>query len=341
MMDRTYQLCFISCLRLHRKYFSIGNALINLAFRSLIRNFAPWMKDISILIPTYNGICQTLVQALHQQAEALPISYEIIVADDGSTQLSTILTNRAINQISHCRYVERPENTGRAAIRNFLASQAQYPWLLFIDSDMEVCRADYLRQYATSEGEAIVYGGVVIGPLQSGNLRSMYEKASEQGHTPECRRQSPYHDFHTANFLVRRDLMQQHPFDLRFRRYGYEDVLFGKQMQLHHIPILHIDNPLSFEHFESNADFISKTEEGLRTLCQFRQELQDYSRLLHFFGTPASFWLTTPCSLLYRLLGSLMRRNLTSTHPSLQLFKLYKLSYLATLLKTKQTTSSI
>ena len=182
---------------------------------------------------------------------------------------------------------------------------------------------------------------VVIGPLQSGNLRSMYEKASEQGHTPECRRQSPYHDFHTANFLVRRDLMQQHPFDLRFRRYGYEDVLFGKQMQLHHIPILHIDNPLSFEHFESNADFISKTEEGLRTLCQFRQELQDYSRLLHFFGTPASFWLTTPCSLLYRLLGSLMRRNLTSTHPSLQLFKLYKLSYLATLLKTKQTTSSI
>ena len=299
------------------------------------------MKDISILIPTYNGICLTLVQALHQQAEALPISYEIIVADDGSTQLSTILTNRTINQMTHCRYVERPENTGRAAIRNYLASQAKYPWLLFIDSDMEVCRADYLRQYATSEGEAIVYGGVVIGPLQSGNLRSMYEKASEQGHTPECRRQSPYHDFHTANFLVRRDLMQQHPFDLRFRRYGYEDVLFGKQMQLHHIPILHIDNPLSFEHFESNADFISKTEEGLRTLCQFRQELQDYSRLLHFFGTPASFWLTTPCSLLYRLLGSLMRRNLTSTHPSLQLFKLYKLSYLATLLKTKQTTSSI
>ena len=55
------------------------------------------MKDISILIPTYNGICLTLVQALHQQAEALPISYEIIVADDGSTQQSTILANRTIN----------------------------------------------------------------------------------------------------------------------------------------------------------------------------------------------------------------------------------------------------
>ena len=107
------------------------------------------MKDISILIPTYNGICLTLVQALHQQAEALPISYEIIVADDGSTQQSTILTNRAINQMTHCRYVERPENTGRAAIRNYLASQAKYPWLLFIDSDMEVCRADYLSLYAS------------------------------------------------------------------------------------------------------------------------------------------------------------------------------------------------
>ena len=285
------------------------------------------MKDISILIPTYNGICLTLVQALHQQAEALPISYEIIVADDGSTQQSTILANRTINQMTHCRYVERPENTGRAAIRNYLASQAKYPWLLFIDSDMEVCRADYLRQYATSEGEAIVYGGVVIGPLQSGNLRSMYEKAAESKHTYEERQQSPYRDFHTANFMIQRALMIEHPFDERFRNYGYEDVLFGKAMEQAGVPILHIDNPMSFEIFEENEHFVSKTEEGLRTLYQFRHELKGYSRLLDRVQdlprTPIRWW--------HQLFGAIERKHLTGRHPSLWVFNMYKIGYFLSL----------
>ena len=48
------------------------------------------MKDISVLIPTYNDVCITLVKALQQQAEALDTNYEIIVADDGSTNAEAI-----------------------------------------------------------------------------------------------------------------------------------------------------------------------------------------------------------------------------------------------------------
>ena len=233
---------------------------------------------LSILIPTYNGICTKLVSDLQAQAQELGITYEIIVADDGSTDSASVEANRAINALPHCRYVERTENVGRAAIRNFLATQAVHPWLLFIDSDMMVCRNDFLQRYANSDNiqaDSILYGGVTIGQLIPGNLRSMYEKVSEHEHTPERRQQSPYHDFHTANFMAPRQLMLQYPFDQRFRHYGYEDVLFGKQMKQHAIPIIHIDNPLSFEVFETNADFVSKTEEGLRTLHQFRDELQD------------------------------------------------------------------
>ena len=41
------------------------------------------MKELSVLIPTYNDLCTELVTTLQQQAEKLGTSYEIIVADDG------------------------------------------------------------------------------------------------------------------------------------------------------------------------------------------------------------------------------------------------------------------
>jgi glycosyltransferase involved in cell wall biosynthesis len=283
------------------------------------------MKDLSVLIPTYNTACVSLVKALQRQAAALGIGYEIIVADDGSTDVEAIEENRSINQIEHCRVIIRSENCGRAAIRNFLASQARYSWLLFIDSDMVVCSDGFLQQYVQSEGYDVVDGGVRIGKVQTGNLRSIYEKASEKHFTAEKRSQSTYRDFHTANFMIRRDLMLLHPFDERFRHYGYEDVLFGKTLELQGIPILHLDNPLSFEVFESNPDFVSKTEEGLRTLYLFRDELQGYSRLLTLAQrlTP----VIPLIRLWHRIFGGIERRQLTGSHPSLTIFNLYRIGY--------------
>ena len=283
------------------------------------------MKDLSVLIPTYNDVCITLVKALQQQAASLGINYEIIVADDGSTDVEAMGKNRLINHIEHCRLIERSENCGRAAIRNFLASQAHYSWLLFIDSDMVVCRDDFLQRYIQSEGYDVVDGGVSIGKVIAGNLRSIYEKASERHYTAEKRSQSTYRDFHTANFMIRRDLMLRHPFDERFRRYGYEDVLFGKTLQRQGIPILHLDNPLSFEVFESNADFIRKTEEGLQTLHHFCNELKGYSRLLAHAQrlSPVLPFIR----LWHRLFRAIERRHLTGKHPTLFIFNVYRIGY--------------
>ena len=281
------------------------------------------MRELSILIPTFNDPCSTLVRNLHQQAEALGMTYEILVADDGSTQEKVLEENRSINALPHCQLIERGVNAGRASIRNFLAQQARYAWLLFIDSDMVVCRNDYLRKYASCEETPIVDGGVVIGACKPGNLRSLYEKAAESQHTPEERQLSPYRDFHTANFMIKRTLMLQQPFDERFKSYGYEDVLFGKAMEKASVPILHIDNPMSFEIFEENEHFVSKTEEGLRTLYEFRNELQGYSRLLdriqNLPHTPIRWW--------HKSFGAIERKHLTSRHPSLWVFNLYKIGY--------------
>ena len=285
---------------------------------------------LSILIPTYNDLCVNLVDELRQQAEQTGIAFEILVADDGSTDTDIIRENSEITQWEHCHYLRQAENIGRAAIRNFLAKEAHYDWLLFIDSDMSMVRTDYLSEYISMEGADVIDGGVAIGgdaDALKGNLRYRYEKAAEHEHTVEIRQQNPYRDFHTANFLIRRDLMLTHPFDERFRYYGYEDVLFGKQLRGDHIAITHIDNPMGFCTFESNPDFVAKTEEGLRTLRQFRDELRGYSRLITLVE---GIHLPIIISLIrcwHRLFGKWERKNLCGSHPNLRLFSLYKLGY--------------
>ena len=289
------------------------------------------MNDsLSILIPTYNDRCVKLVGDLRQQAEAAGITYEILVGDDGSTDEQVKTLNRQISEWPYCRYIERPENTGRAAIRNFLTHTAQYDRLLFIDSDMTVVRADFISKYIAQEEADVIDGGVSIAgdaDALKDNLRYRYEKAAEHEHTVEIRQQNPYRDFHTANFLIRRELMLSHPLDERFRYYGYEDVLFGKQLRANHIAITHIDNPMGFCTFESNPDFVSKTEEGLRTLHTFRKELKGYSRLLTLIEGIHIPLILSIIRLSHRLSGSLIRHNLCSRRPCIRLFSLYKLGY--------------
>ena len=287
-------------------------------------------QEISVLIPTYNHVCVALVKGLAQQLEAVGGDYEIIVADDGSTDAATVAENQVINTLPHCRYIVREENVGRAAIRNFLVREARYTYVLFIDSDMTLISDDFIRRYLDSDCDTVIDGGVAIGgdpDTLKGNLRYCYEKAEEARHTAPERQKSPYQHLHTANLLVRRDLMIEHPFDERFRHYGYEDVLLGKSFREQRIPIAHIDNPLGFCTFETNADFVAKTEEGLRTLGQFRDDLRGYSRLLTLISNIHIPAVLTVIRLWHRLFGRLERRNLCGNRPSITVFKLYRLGY--------------
>ena len=287
-------------------------------------------QELSVLIPTYNHVCVPLVKQLLPLLEAATIDYEILVADDGSTDADTIKDNQTINGLPHCRYIVRKENVGRATIRNFLVKEAQYAYVLFIDSDMTIMGDQFIRRYLKNSCETVIDGGVSIHgdeEMLKGNLRYCYEKAEEASHTASERQKNPYQHLHTANLFVRRDLMLEHPFDERFRRYGYEDVLLGKTFHQHHISIEHIDNPLGFCTFETNADFVSKTEEGLRTLYQFREDLRGYSRLLTFVSNIHIPAVKTMIRLWHRVFGSLERRHLCGNRPNLTIFKLYRLGF--------------
>jgi len=285
-------------------------------------------KELSILIPTYNADCRQQVADLSRQAESIAgLRYEILVADDGSTDRSRAELCRQVEQWPHCRFIDRGVNSGRAAIRNFLAREAASEWLLFIDAEMAIVSEHYLENYLNDDFTEVAYGGYVVGSGERSNLRYIYEKDCEPQHRAEQRRRRPFMHFHTGNFMVRRDILLAHPFDERFRHYGYEDVLWGKQLRKEGVSVAHPDNPVGFYVFEDNARFVSKTEEALRTLHLFREDLRGYSQMITFdegIHLPPVRWAIRLWHLLF---GQLERRNLCSSRPSLTALKLYKLGY--------------
>lgn len=301
--------------------------------------------DLSILLPSYNNVCVSLVQVLQRQADALrgkldkPFSYEIIVADDCSTDAACIDANRVIGDMLHCRYLRMEQNVGRAQIRNVLISESRGDYVLLIDSDLFLCDDNYLYKYATSTAE-VVYGGTRIGgegfamvdneantENLKGNLRYIYEKKAEPSHRAAFRQLRPNQEISVCNLYARRDIMEAHPFDSRFKAYGYEDVLFGKRLAESGIEVTHIDNPVLINEFEPNSVFVKKTEEAILTLCRFEQDLEGYSNLKTKVSTLGRYIPLSLFRLWHRIMKNKEKRNLTGSKPSLLLFKLYKLGF--------------
>lgn len=283
---------------------------------------------LSILIPVYNYDCSELVAALDKQAVRLNINYEILVADDASEE-SFRQRNRVINERPNCRYIELPENVGRSRIRNILASEAQYGYLLFMDCDGVVVRDDFLKDYvACIPDDKVVCGGIVHPdrlPDPSVSLRYTYEKQAEKRFTAEKRRQNPYGEFRSFNFMIAKDILDQHPFDESIVDYGFEDTLLGKELKAAGIPVRHIDNPLMNGDIEPNEKYLAKMKRSLHTLYLHRSELEGYSGVLTLYNKLQKFHATGVVKSLYRVWRPAIMKNLTGQKPSLWCFKLYKI----------------
>ena len=284
---------------------------------------------LSILLPVYNCHCEALVTELQRQCVESGTEFEIIVADDGSSVASYTEHNLRIERLEGIRYITRKQNVGRSAIRNFLISQAQGEWLLFIDGDLTLDNSHFIRRYLQAKSNVVV-GGIRIGGDPNrwkNNLRYRYEKAYEQQNTPQDRQCHATKHFRTTNFLAHKDIMMEHSFDENFVQYGYEDVLFGKSLAMDYIAITHIDNPITLDFFESNSEFLDKTEQSLRTLYTFRNQLKGYSQLLETAEKIKKLHLQKLVYAAYFLVGQRIKKHLQGNNPSIFLFNVYKLMY--------------
>lgn len=301
---------------------------------SLISSISPIRPPIpppvlSILIPTHDYTCYKLVLDLHEQAEQLGVPYEIIVAEDGSRSQVDIIANHKIEELSHCRHIQRRENVGRAAIRNFLTDEAKGDLLLFMDADGRVTDKDFLEKYVAAGREHdVVCGGIKTPDVchdPTRRLRWSYERAYEQ-HNGRISK-----EFRSFCFLISRRVSERVRFDERYRHYGFEDVQYGAELAAAGFQIHGIDNPLENQDIETNEAFLRKTEEALRSAHRFRADIGERVTVVRTYEKYKHWNLAGAVRLFFRLFRRPMRHNLLSPHPSMFWFSVYKLGYYSTL----------
>lgn len=291
---------------------------------------------LSILIPTHNYDCSRLVYDLETQ---LSDDDEIIVGNDCSTDKSIVAKLNEIENSGKSRLYTPSENQhplGRAAIRNALAREAKGEWLLFIDADAEVCNKTFIDDYLSATKFApVVCGGtgnLPECPSPECRLRYDYEVEAEKRFTVERRREFPYAQLTTFNFLIRRDIFLSIEFDEKIREYGYEDTCFGFELKERGIAIHHIDNKLIHLGIEPSTVYLAKIETALRSLAKLEPEQRRQIRLSAFAMKLERYCLLGLIRYVFRLTKTQLRANLLGKHPNQKLFTFYKLGYYADLM---------
>ena len=286
---------------------------------------------LSILIPTYNYDCTQMAHTLLRQGDGLSCPFEVIVGDDGSTDQSVRAALSKLEGLPHFKLFSSSQNLGRSAIRNQLGRMASNDNLLFLDSDGEIISDTFLADYCSQiDRFDVVCGGIIHSstPPSAGQmLRYAYEKACERQFIASKLNNAPNPPLRSFNFMIRKDVFLEHPFDEGFTDYGYEDVLFGKELRSSGHSIHYIDNPMQNNDIETNEVFLSKTEEALRTLKKHEKALSSDVRLLRVVKRLHRLGLSGAVRLLGKRHLSSLHRQLCEDSPDLRKFNLYKLFY--------------
>lgn len=285
---------------------------------------------LSILIPVYNYDCRKLVSDLLLQ---LPDGGEIVVADDGSTDDMTRAAEEEMARWERCRVWRAPQNMGRSRIRNRLAELAEGEWLLYMDCDAEVSSPSFISTYLSEcEDHDVVCGGtgnMAECPSPEVMLRYKYEKMAERRLTLEKRREMPYTQFTTFNFMIRREVLLAIRFDEGMSGYGHEDTLLGLELQKRGIRIHHIENKATHLGLEDAGTFLRKTKEAAGYILQMDDEMKRGTRIGRAYLQLKAWHLVGMVAWIFRLLRPLILCNLKGKHPSLLLLNVYKVGSIA------------
>lgn len=287
------------------------------------------VSEVSILIPVFNQDVTAMVHTLLAQCKRLAIRYEILLYDDGSEEDIKML-NRPLAKQKRVIYHELPENLGRAAIRNKLAADARYEYLLMLDNDCLPVSPNFLYNYLVAGRKSeVVIGGIAYvskAPDRPYRLHWKYGKARGSKNARE-RQKNPYADIYLCNALVRRDVFLHFPLREKLKRYGHEDTVFAQEMRLNNIHIKHIQNPVIHLGLEQTPIMLAKTYQAVDNLVQLYQDGEELEKvkLVKTFELLNDLRLVNTYTLFFSGLEKVVRHNLRSSYPNLLLFDLYRL----------------
>ena len=287
---------------------------------------------LSILIPTYNYNVVPLVLEIQKQADSIGMDYEILVQDDFSQKF--ILENSSINSFTNCNFFINTQNLGRGKNINFLAEKSKYNWLLIMDCDTFPKQKSFIEKYLLQikESQKIVFGGIEYQeekPNQKQLLRWVYGKARESL-SVDNRNADPNGNALTSNLLVEKEIFTLNKFEDYITKYGYEDLIFLRNLKKKGITVKHINNPTYHLGIETSEQFLEKTKialENLKSITKIYNLESSESKILRTYIFFKKIYLTSIITFLFKKAEKKIEQNLLSNNPSLVLFDLYKLGY--------------
>lgn len=287
---------------------------------------------LSILVPIYNCIVIKLIETLHKQLERSNIDYEIICLDDASKSHFTT-QNKVVESYTNTRYIVLSQNTGRAIAKHQLCQKATYPWILFLDADVEITNPQFIQNYLShiNSNFDFIFGGFTYKTNQPDSdsvLRWKYGKSHES--VPASQRNKlPYKVTIAANVLAKKESYLSLGIDTFGQNYGM-DLLIGTMLKKLKKQVLHIDNPVYHIGLEQNKVYIQKKERAANSLLkQYYDGVKESSNtLLNTFIALKKFKLNFLLAGLFRFFKPKMIKNLTSSNPNIKIFQFYRISYM-------------
>lgn len=281
---------------------------------------------ISILIPVFGEDVTNQVQVLVNEVNTLDYPVEIIVVDDASGAPIPPKVDTDMVQ-----FEVLSGNLGRSKIRNYLAEQAKFEILIFIDADCVPHAPNFIANYLKAfTGDTVLVGGQVFQtnrPQGSNQLLRWKYGTRVEARPVEKRKELPYASFMANNFCIGKNLLKEIGFDQNHSGYGHEDTLFGMKLRQQQIPVRHIANEVMHHGLETNTEFLNKTDEAIANLVGLYKNgaLDHHVRLISSYEKLKRMGLAPLLVLGYHIKRPGLRLWLAKTGGNVSGFGLYKL----------------
>ena len=291
---------------------------------------------LSVCIPVYNFDVTELITDIRNQINTDDLDAEIIFIDDAS-QEEMRQRNEIVKSLTD-HYILLEKNIGRSKIRNLFLKYSKSDYLLFLDCDGKIINKGFIKNYINFINDYhpdVVYGGRTVNESKP-DLRYglRWKFAIERENLPvDVRRKNPYRDFQTNNFIVRKSVLENHPFDESILQYGYEDLIFAKDLYNTKIKIEHIDNPIYNNDVETNEVFLKKADQSAKSLAHLIETDLDVRnssniKLAKAYGLLKKTGGIRIYKMFYKIMKPFIIRKLLSGKAELKTLDLYKLGQL-------------
>lgn len=300
---------------------------------------------LTINIPVYNIDARPLVLQLAKQIKKLDAIAEIRVYDDGSEK-SAKKMNRKLQSDAGVIYTELKRNLGRSAIRNKMAEDSKFEYLLFIDADSKIVSENYLQIYLENlQNHRILCGGTVYSstpPSDPSKLLRWHYGSKREAISAAARNSKKGFIITSNNFCIEKELFLETRFRENIGKYGHEDTLLGFDLFKKGALPFHIENPVEHTGLETSEAFLAKSRTALENLYFISEnivkdnpEFNGQVNFLNRYNKLTSFIPEVFLRSFFSAFGEKMEKNLTGRNPGLFWFDFYKLCYYATIKNRK------